>query len=89
MLAVLAGYLDPDSRALGSGFSSGTGQTGFGKAWRGVTDLQQAAVALMACVAVEVVILLDCVGTQTRTGGDDGFCQHQDVIIYWMLCMLP
>ena len=67
MLAVLAGYLGPDSRALGSGFSSGTGQMAFGKAWRGVTDLQQAAVALMACVAVEVVILLDCVGVLRPT----------------------
>ena len=60
VLAVLAGSLGPVSRPLGSGFSSGTGQTGFGKAWRGVTDLQQAAVAPMACVAVELAFLLDC-----------------------------
>ena len=67
MLAVLAGYLDPGSRALGSGFRTGTGQTGLGKAWRGVTDLQQAAVAPMACVAVELTFLLECVGVLRQT----------------------
>jgi len=38
--------LGPGSFALGFGLSSGLRQIGFGKAWSGVTDLQQVAVAV-------------------------------------------